>query len=83
MWIFHVGLDPQALDEEDRVGAADTQCYLWSLPGKSSCRASLGGASQSDTHKAMILQFTSNEDCAWTLERPENMSARIVFSHIQ
>nr|KAF6456922.1 hypothetical protein HJG63_011554 [Rousettus aegyptiacus] len=51
--------------------------------GKSSCRASLGGASQSDTHKAMILQFTSNEDCAWTLERPENMSARIVFSHIQ
>ncbi|ELK11857.1 CUB and zona pellucida-like domain-containing protein 1 [Pteropus alecto] len=51
--------------------------------GKSSCRASLGGASQSEIHKAFILQLNSDEDCAWTLERPENKSTRIVFSHFQ
>ncbi|KAM5243517.1 CUB and zona pellucida-like domain-containing protein 1 [Hipposideros larvatus] len=58
-------------------------CQLWSPPGKPSCRASLGGASLSETHSALILQLTANEDCTWTLERPENKSIRIIFSHFQ
>ncbi|XP_076982425.1 CUB and zona pellucida-like domain-containing protein 1 [Tamandua tetradactyla] len=51
--------------------------------GKSSCRASLGGANLGEAHKAMILQLNSNENCTWTIERPENKSIRIIFSHFQ
>ncbi|XP_059028914.1 CUB and zona pellucida-like domain-containing protein 1 isoform X1 [Mustela lutreola] len=51
--------------------------------GKSSCQASLGGSSQSDVHRALILQLNPNEDCTWTLERPENKSIRIIFSYFQ
>ncbi|KAF0887474.1 CUZD1 protein, partial [Crocuta crocuta] len=56
---------------------------LWSLPGKSSCRASLGGTSQSDDHRALILKLNPNEDCTWTLEKPEDKSIRLIFSHFQ
>ncbi|XP_021109137.1 CUB and zona pellucida-like domain-containing protein 1 [Heterocephalus glaber] len=49
----------------------------------SSCSASLGGANLTDTHKALILQLTASENCTWTIERPENKSIRIIFSHIQ
>ncbi|EHB14985.1 CUB and zona pellucida-like domain-containing protein 1, partial [Heterocephalus glaber] len=51
--------------------------------GRSSCSASLGGANLTDTHKALILQLTASENCTWTIERPENKSIRIIFSHIQ
>ncbi|XP_077733461.1 CUB and zona pellucida-like domain-containing protein 1 [Canis aureus] len=51
--------------------------------GKSSCQASLGGSSQSDAHRALILNLHSNEDCTWTLQRPENKSIRIIFSYFQ
>ncbi|XP_078291052.1 CUB and zona pellucida-like domain-containing protein 1 [Panthera onca] len=51
--------------------------------GKSSCRATVGGTSQSDAHRALILQLNPNEDCTWTLEKPENKSIRIIFSHFQ
>ncbi|XP_006879945.1 PREDICTED: CUB and zona pellucida-like domain-containing protein 1 [Elephantulus edwardii] len=51
--------------------------------GKSSCKASLGGASLSEVHQALILQFSSNENCTWTVERPENKSVRIIFSYYQ
>ncbi|XP_024411108.2 CUB and zona pellucida-like domain-containing protein 1 [Desmodus rotundus] len=51
--------------------------------GQSSCRASLGGASESETHKALILQLNPNENCTWTLGRPENKSVRVIFSHFQ
>ncbi|XP_037015006.2 CUB and zona pellucida-like domain-containing protein 1 [Artibeus jamaicensis] len=51
--------------------------------GLSSCRASLGGASQSEAHKALILQLSPNENCTWTLGRPENKSIRVIFSHFQ
>ncbi|XP_008685150.2 CUB and zona pellucida-like domain-containing protein 1 [Ursus maritimus] len=51
--------------------------------GKSSCQASVGGSSQSDAHRALILQLNPNEDCTWTLERPENKSIRLIFSHFQ
>ncbi|XP_035926120.1 CUB and zona pellucida-like domain-containing protein 1 [Halichoerus grypus] len=51
--------------------------------GKSSCQASLGGSSQSDVHRALILQLNPNEDCTWTLEKPENKNIRIIFSHFQ
>ncbi|XP_028366997.1 CUB and zona pellucida-like domain-containing protein 1 [Phyllostomus discolor] len=51
--------------------------------GQSSCRANLGGASQSEAHKALILQLNPNENCTWTLARPENKSIRVVFSHFQ
>ncbi|XP_021559447.1 CUB and zona pellucida-like domain-containing protein 1 [Neomonachus schauinslandi] len=51
--------------------------------GKSSCQASLGGSSQSDTHRALNLQLNPSEDCTWTLERPENKNIRIIFSHFQ
>uniref|UniRef100_A0A673SZZ7 CUB and zona pellucida like domains 1 n=1 Tax=Suricata suricatta TaxID=37032 RepID=A0A673SZZ7_SURSU len=51
--------------------------------GKSSCRATVGGTSQSDAHRALILQLNPNEDCTWTLQRPENKSIRLIFSHFQ
>ncbi|XP_027443922.1 CUB and zona pellucida-like domain-containing protein 1 [Zalophus californianus] len=51
--------------------------------GKSSCQSSLGGSSQSDAHRALILQLNPNEDCTWTVERPENKNIRIIFSHFQ
>ncbi|KAM5322422.1 LOW QUALITY PROTEIN: CUB and zona pellucida-like domain-containing protein 1 [Glossophaga mutica] len=51
--------------------------------GQSSCRANLGGASQSENHKALILQLNPSENCTWTLGRPENKSTRVIFSHLQ
>ncbi|XP_037659800.1 CUB and zona pellucida-like domain-containing protein 1 [Choloepus didactylus] len=51
--------------------------------GKSSCTASLGGANLGEAHKALILQLNPNENCTWTIERPENKSIRIIFSHFQ
>ncbi|KAM6186268.1 CUB and zona pellucida-like domain-containing protein 1 [Rhynchocyon petersi] len=51
--------------------------------GKSRCRASLGGASLSEAHQALILQFNSDENCTWTIERPENKSIRIISSYYQ
>ncbi|XP_032004072.1 CUB and zona pellucida-like domain-containing protein 1 [Hylobates moloch] len=36
-----------------------------------------------ETHKAMILQLNPNENCTWTIERPENKSIRIIFSYVQ
>ncbi|KFO32196.1 CUB and zona pellucida-like domain-containing protein 1 [Fukomys damarensis] len=51
--------------------------------GRSSCNASLGGANLADTHKALVLQLNANENCTWTIEKPENKSIRLLFSHIQ
>ncbi|XP_052052967.1 CUB and zona pellucida-like domain-containing protein 1 [Apodemus sylvaticus] len=51
--------------------------------GKSRCTASLGGANLGETHKAFILQLNADEDCTWTIERPENRSIRIIFSDIK
>ncbi|KAI5175047.1 Cub And Zona Pellucida-Like Domain-Containing Protein 1 [Manis pentadactyla] len=51
--------------------------------GKSSCRAILGGASQTDNHKALILQLNPKDNCTWTVESPENKSIRIIFSYFQ
>ncbi|XP_008046425.1 CUB and zona pellucida-like domain-containing protein 1 [Carlito syrichta] len=51
--------------------------------GKSSCQVSLGGANLAETHKALILQLNPNENCTWTVERPENKSIRMIFSNIQ
>ncbi|XP_012636747.2 CUB and zona pellucida-like domain-containing protein 1 [Microcebus murinus] len=51
--------------------------------GKSNCSASLGGANLAENHKALILQLNPSENCAWTIERPENKSIRIIFSQIQ
>ncbi|XP_036907188.1 CUB and zona pellucida-like domain-containing protein 1 [Sturnira hondurensis] len=51
--------------------------------GQSSCRATLGGASQSEAHRALILQLNPDENCTWTLGRPENKSVRVIFSHFQ
>ncbi|KAM9197851.1 CUB and zona pellucida-like domain-containing protein 1 [Dugong dugon] len=50
---------------------------------KSNCTASLGGASMSDVHKAMILQLNPDENCTWAIERPENNGIRIIFSHVE
>ncbi|KAK2490861.1 hypothetical protein MC885_017887 [Smutsia gigantea] len=52
-------------------------------PGKSSCRATLGGASQTENHKALILQLSPSENCTWIVESPENKSIRIIFSYFQ
>ncbi|XP_028628385.1 CUB and zona pellucida-like domain-containing protein 1 [Grammomys surdaster] len=51
--------------------------------GRSRCTASLGGATQGEIYKALILQLNADEDCTWTIERPENRSIRIIFSYIQ
>lgn len=51
--------------------------------GKSRCTASLGGANLGETHKALVLQLSANENCTWTIERPENRSIRIIFSYIK
>ncbi|XP_006143994.1 CUB and zona pellucida-like domain-containing protein 1 isoform X1 [Tupaia chinensis] len=51
--------------------------------GRSSCTASLGGANLAETHKALILKLNPNENCTWTIDRPENKSIRIIFSYIQ
>uniref|UniRef100_A0A8C5L839 CUB and zona pellucida-like domains 1 n=1 Tax=Jaculus jaculus TaxID=51337 RepID=A0A8C5L839_JACJA len=51
--------------------------------GGSSCRASLGGASLGETHRALILQLDGSENCTWTIERPENRSVRLILSHVQ
>ncbi|KAL1787988.1 CUB and zona pellucida-like domain-containing protein 1 [Sigmodon hispidus] len=51
--------------------------------GRSRCTASLGGANLGETHKALILQLNADEICTWTIERPENRSIRIIFSHVQ
>ncbi|CAO2583598.1 CUB and zona pellucida-like domain-containing protein 1 [Lemmus lemmus] len=51
--------------------------------GRSTCTASLGASNLGETHKAFILQLNANEDCIWTIERPENQRIRIIFSHIQ
>ncbi|KAM5271853.1 CUB and zona pellucida-like domain-containing protein 1 [Ctenodactylus gundi] len=51
--------------------------------GTSRCSAILGGANLAETHKALILYLNANESCTWTIERPENESIRIVFSHVQ
>uniref|UniRef100_G3UK41 CUB and zona pellucida-like domain-containing protein 1 n=1 Tax=Loxodonta africana TaxID=9785 RepID=G3UK41_LOXAF len=51
--------------------------------GKSNCTASLGGTSMSEVHNAMILQLNPDENCTWTIERPENKSVRIIFSYVQ
>nr|XP_003479672.1 CUB and zona pellucida-like domain-containing protein 1 [Cavia porcellus] len=51
--------------------------------GISSCTASLGGANLADTHSAVILQLNAAENCTWTIERPEDKSVRIIFSHVQ
>ncbi|XP_004625658.1 CUB and zona pellucida-like domain-containing protein 1 [Octodon degus] len=51
--------------------------------GRSSCTANLGGANLADTHKAMILELNPSENCTWTIERSENKSIRIIFSHVQ
>ncbi|XP_059121562.1 CUB and zona pellucida-like domain-containing protein 1 isoform X2 [Peromyscus eremicus] len=51
--------------------------------GRSRCTASLGGANLGETHKALILQLNADENCTWTIERPENRSIRIIFSHVQ
>ncbi|XP_055464959.1 CUB and zona pellucida-like domain-containing protein 1 [Psammomys obesus] len=51
--------------------------------GRSKCTASVGGANLGETHKALILQPNADENCTWTIERPENRSIRIIFSHIQ
>ncbi|XP_021515861.1 CUB and zona pellucida-like domain-containing protein 1 [Meriones unguiculatus] len=51
--------------------------------GRSRCTASVGGANLGETHKALILQLNADENCTWTIERPENRSIRIIFSHIQ
>lgn len=80
-WMFPVGGVPGP--EEEGWAAASAQCRLWSPAGKSSCRASLGGASQSEAHRAFILQLGPSEDCTWTLARPGDRAIRIVFSHRQ
>ncbi|XP_047409838.1 CUB and zona pellucida-like domain-containing protein 1 [Sciurus carolinensis] len=51
--------------------------------GRSSCTASLGGANMADTHKALILKLNADENCTWTIYRPENKSIRSIFSHVQ
>nr|XP_036867556.1 CUB and zona pellucida-like domain-containing protein 1 [Manis javanica] len=51
--------------------------------GKSSCRANLGGISQTENHKALILQLNPKDNCTWTVESPENKSIRIIFSYLQ
>ncbi|KAM5139920.1 CUB and zona pellucida-like domain-containing protein 1 [Callospermophilus lateralis] len=51
--------------------------------GRSICTASLGGANLAETHKALILKLNADENCTWTIERPENKSIRIIFSHVQ
>nr|XP_058154211.1 CUB and zona pellucida-like domain-containing protein 1 [Dasypus novemcinctus] len=51
--------------------------------GKSRCSASLGGANLGEAHKALILQLNPSENCTWTIDRPENKSIRIIFSHFQ
>lgn len=51
--------------------------------GRSRCTASLGGANLGETHKAFILQLNADENCTWTIERPENRSIRIIFSDIK
>ncbi|XP_006977031.1 CUB and zona pellucida-like domain-containing protein 1 [Peromyscus maniculatus bairdii] len=51
--------------------------------GRSRCTASLGGANLGETHKALILQLNADENCTWTIQRPENRSIRIIFSHVQ
>nr|Q9QZT0.2 RecName: Full=CUB and zona pellucida-like domain-containing protein 1; Short=CUB and ZP domain-containing protein 1; AltName: Full=Estrogen-regulated protein 1; AltName: Full=Uterus/ovary-specific protein 44; Flags: Precursor [Rattus norvegicus]AAB71895.1 uterus-ovary specific putative transmembrane protein [Rattus norvegicus] len=51
--------------------------------GRPRCTASLGGANLGETHKALILNLNADENCTWTIERPENRSIRIIFSHIQ
>ncbi|XP_051002962.1 CUB and zona pellucida-like domain-containing protein 1 [Acomys russatus] len=51
--------------------------------GRSRCTANLGGANLGETHKALVLQLNADENCTWTIERPENRSIRIIISHIQ
>ncbi|XP_004681025.1 PREDICTED: CUB and zona pellucida-like domain-containing protein 1 [Condylura cristata] len=65
------------------IVSALAQLHSTGSEGKSSCTASLGGASQSEVHKALLLQLKPNEDCTWTIERPEQKSIRIIFSHFQ
>ncbi|XP_017194033.2 CUB and zona pellucida-like domain-containing protein 1 [Oryctolagus cuniculus] len=51
--------------------------------GRSSCRASLGGSNAGETHKTFIVNLNSDENCIWTIDKPENKSIRLVFSHVQ
>ncbi|XP_074092298.1 CUB and zona pellucida-like domain-containing protein 1 [Macrotis lagotis] len=46
--------------------------------GKSSCGGHLG-----EFQKALILNLDANESCTWTIERPENKTIRLIFSHFQ
>ncbi|KAG8517389.1 CUB and zona pellucida-like domain-containing protein 1 [Galemys pyrenaicus] len=56
---------------------------LWSPPGRSNCTVNLGGSSQSGVHQALTLQLNPDEDCTWTIQRPEDKSTRIIFSQLQ
>ncbi|XP_071071643.1 CUB and zona pellucida-like domain-containing protein 1 [Dasypus novemcinctus] len=64
------------------MGCGDRQ-WARRLAGKSRCSASLGGANLGEAHKALILQLNPSENCTWTIDRPENKSIRIIFSHFQ
>ncbi|XP_051837558.1 CUB and zona pellucida-like domain-containing protein 1 [Antechinus flavipes] len=46
--------------------------------GKSSCGGHLG-----EIQKALILNLNANENCTWTIERSENKTIRLIFSHFQ
>ncbi|CAH6793225.1 CUB and zona pellucida-like domain-containing protein 1 [Phodopus roborovskii] len=65
------------------VASCGAQLNSTAVEGKSRCTASLGGANLGETHKALVLQLNADENCTWTIERPENRSIRIIFSHIQ
>ncbi|XP_048192145.1 CUB and zona pellucida-like domain-containing protein 1 [Perognathus longimembris pacificus] len=72
------------------VPARHEQCFLasWALnstkaEGRSSCKANLGGSNVGESHKALILQLSDNENCIWTIQRPENKNIRIIFSHVR
>ncbi|XP_042557327.1 CUB and zona pellucida-like domain-containing protein 1 isoform X1 [Dipodomys spectabilis] len=51
--------------------------------GRSSCKASLGGNNLGESHKSLVLQLGANENCVWTIQKPENKNLRIIFPHIQ
>ncbi|XP_007519728.1 CUB and zona pellucida-like domain-containing protein 1 [Erinaceus europaeus] len=59
------------------------QMNLIGSEGKATCTASLGGSSQSEVHKTMILQLNPSEDCTWTIEGKEDKSVRLIFTYFQ
>ncbi|KAM7329444.1 hypothetical protein ACRRTK_011057 [Alexandromys fortis] len=64
------------------VASCGAQLTSTVAEGRSTCTASLAGSNFGETHKAFILQLNADENCIWTIERPENQSIRIIFSHI-